>query len=219
MKTVNPKTGILPEAQQWLWPKLSSIGRNFVLYGGTAVALRYGHRQSVDFDFFTHRPFDPDELKSNLDWLGDSQTLQVAANTLAALVQTPPGEVKCSFFGGLSFGRIASPSVCVGTTVQIASPLDLSVQKLKVIQVRSESKDYHDLDCLFRNGVSLEESVGAALALYPDFPTAVALRALCYFDDGDVATIPEAMKQRLRTLAAEFSGERPMRRESLLLGN
>ena len=219
MTTFKPHTGILPEPQQWLWPKLSSIGRNFVLYGGTAVALRYAHRQSVDFDFFTHQAFDSDELKSNLDWLRDSQTLQLAANTLTTLVQTPAGEVKCSFFGGLSFGRIAPPSICVDTTVQVASPLDLTVQKLKVIQVRSESKDYHDLDCLFRNGVGLAEAVGAALALYPDFPTAVALRALCYFDDGDVATIPEAMKQRLRALAAEFSGESPMMRESLCLGD
>jgi hypothetical protein len=28
----------------------------FVLYGGAAIALRLGHRQSVDFDFFSSRP-------------------------------------------------------------------------------------------------------------------------------------------------------------------
>ncbi|MDF1482816.1 nucleotidyl transferase AbiEii/AbiGii toxin family protein [Extensimonas sp. H3M7-6] len=27
----------------------------FALYGGTAIALRLGHRQSVDFDFFQPR--------------------------------------------------------------------------------------------------------------------------------------------------------------------
>jgi hypothetical protein len=42
---------ILPPAQR--------LG--FVLYGGTAIALRLGHRSSVDFDFFTADP-----LKKNL---------------------------------------------------------------------------------------------------------------------------------------------------------
>ncbi|WP_373321508.1 nucleotidyl transferase AbiEii/AbiGii toxin family protein [Rivihabitans pingtungensis] len=32
----------------------------FVLYGGTAIALRLGHRESVDFDFFSDRPLDRD---------------------------------------------------------------------------------------------------------------------------------------------------------------
>lgn len=30
----------------------------FALYGGTAIALRLGHRTSVDFDFFNDRPLD-----------------------------------------------------------------------------------------------------------------------------------------------------------------
>jgi len=44
---------ILPPAQLALWPELRQIPAHFVLYGGTAIALRLGHRQSVDFDFFT----------------------------------------------------------------------------------------------------------------------------------------------------------------------
>jgi hypothetical protein len=35
-----------------LWPQLKNVPEQYVLYGGTAVALRYGHRNSVDFDFF-----------------------------------------------------------------------------------------------------------------------------------------------------------------------
>lgn len=54
--TFTPRLNILPEAQRQLWPALDetdSLG--FVLYGGTAIALRVGHRPSVDFDFF-YRP-------------------------------------------------------------------------------------------------------------------------------------------------------------------
>src|SRR6185295_15501668 len=44
---------ILPAAQREIWPNLSPApGLSFVLYGGTAIALFLGHRQSVDFDFF-----------------------------------------------------------------------------------------------------------------------------------------------------------------------
>ena len=58
-----PRLDILPAAQCTLWPKLAEVRRHsFVLYGGTAVALYLGHRESVDFDFFTHQTFQPEEL-------------------------------------------------------------------------------------------------------------------------------------------------------------
>lgn len=47
------KTDILPKSQQALWPQLKEVPNEYVLYGGTAIALRYGHRNSVDFDFFS----------------------------------------------------------------------------------------------------------------------------------------------------------------------
>jgi Nucleotidyl transferase AbiEii toxin, Type IV TA system len=54
MSTFHPHFEILPEEQLRMWPKLGAIaGLGFVLYGGTAIALRLGHRASVDFDFFT----------------------------------------------------------------------------------------------------------------------------------------------------------------------
>jgi hypothetical protein len=41
----NPKIEILPSAQRSLWGELKQTPRHFVLYGGTAMALRLGHRQ------------------------------------------------------------------------------------------------------------------------------------------------------------------------------
>jgi len=46
---------ILPPAQRKIWDALSALPSEFVLYGGTAIALQLGHRQSVDFDFFARR--------------------------------------------------------------------------------------------------------------------------------------------------------------------
>lgn len=56
----NPNLSILPPPQLQLWPELDATPEAFTLYGGTALALRLGHRASVDFDFFSNQPFDPD---------------------------------------------------------------------------------------------------------------------------------------------------------------
>jgi hypothetical protein len=58
-----PRLDVLPSAQRQLWPQLATVtDAAFVLYGGTAIALHLGHRESVDFDFFTDQTFQPEDL-------------------------------------------------------------------------------------------------------------------------------------------------------------
>jgi predicted nucleotidyltransferase component of viral defense system len=63
------KLNILPYGQKQLWQELSDTPKNFVLYGGTALALRLGHRQSVDFDFFSSDSFNPGDLYKSIPYL------------------------------------------------------------------------------------------------------------------------------------------------------
>ena len=65
-----PRLDILPESQLRLWPELDAVPSDFVLYGGTALALQLGHRVSEDFDFFSSAGFDPDRLHSRLPFFG-----------------------------------------------------------------------------------------------------------------------------------------------------
>ncbi len=44
--------GILPPPQRLIWDALGALPVEFVLNGGTAIALQLGHRQSIDFDLF-----------------------------------------------------------------------------------------------------------------------------------------------------------------------
>ena len=60
------RLSILPASQRSLWQELESTPENFVLYDGTAMALRLGHRQSEDFDLFSNEQFDPSSLLSVL---------------------------------------------------------------------------------------------------------------------------------------------------------
>src|ERR1700733_1438425 len=99
-----PRLDVLPAAQRVLWPKLKEVPRQFVLYGGTALALRLGHRTSVDFDLFSSDQMAPVQLRGSLSFLADAESLQIAPNTLTVSVPCPE-PVKVSFFGGLSLGR------------------------------------------------------------------------------------------------------------------
>src|SRR3954454_13966817 len=77
-----PRTDILPKAQQEIWPLLAPAARlSFVLYGGTAVALHLGHRVSIDFDFFRSAPLDHRELETSLAFMRDAETIQEDKNT------------------------------------------------------------------------------------------------------------------------------------------
>lgn len=65
-----PCLSILPEAQRRLWPELSPLPRlGFVLYRGTAIALRLGHRPSINFDFFTDKALIKNALEIALPFL------------------------------------------------------------------------------------------------------------------------------------------------------
>ena len=80
-----PKLSALPAAQRALWPELSQVPPRFVLYGGTALALQLGHRQSEDFDFFADAPVNADELLAAVPLLRGATVRQKAANTLTGV--------------------------------------------------------------------------------------------------------------------------------------
>jgi Nucleotidyl transferase AbiEii toxin, Type IV TA system len=67
MKSFKPHLEMLPEAQKVIWTKLGwSKTSGFVLYGGTAVALRYGQRASIDFDFFADKQLNQESIHQEL---------------------------------------------------------------------------------------------------------------------------------------------------------
>ncbi len=216
-----PRLDALPEAQRRLWPMLQPLAElGFVLYGGTAISLRLGHRQSVDFDFFTDQPLDPQALRSRLAWLLDAPVLQEAPDTLTVLARAQavassvptesptesPTEalVKVSFFGGLSFGRLANPDVTSDDVAQIASLEDLLATKLKALLQRVEAKDYLDVATLLGAGATLGHGLAGARALYGQaFQPAECLKALVYFQGGDLDTLPaETRTELIRAVAA-----------------
>lgn len=205
MAPLIPRLDTLPDAQRKLWPGLQPlVGLGFVLYGGTAIALRLGHRQSVDFDFFSDRPLESHALRERLPWLEGSTVLQEAPDTLTVLAHSArldaasDNAVKVSFFGALSFGRLADPDVTEDGVAQIASLEDLLATKLKVLLQRVEAKDYLDVAALLGAGADLDHGLAGARALYgPAFQPAECLKALVYFQGGDLETLPADTRDAL----------------------
>ena len=190
------RTEMLPEVQRKLWEAGFGVPARFVLYGGTALALRLGHRQSVDFDFFSADEFVPDELLRVLPFGNDAELLQSGRNTLTLLHggSTP---VKLSFFGGLPFHPVKSPEVAPNG-IAIASLEDLFATKLAAAMQRSESKDYLDIAALVAHGLPLEYGLGCARAFYgAHFNSALPLKALVYFEDGDLPSLPAQVRAAL----------------------
>jgi hypothetical protein len=188
-----------------------------LLYGGTAIALRLSHRTSLDFDFFNARALNKTSIEQRFAFMRSASLVQEAPNTLVALVESSGGRTKLSFFGRMSIGHINEPSLTSDGTLLIASPEDLLATKLEAILDRADVKDYIDIAALLRAGVSLERSLAGFAQMFNGEPATV-LRAIGYFDDGDVHEL-DRRDRELLTAARDRIGPLPgisIKRESLV---
>ena len=188
-KAFEPILSILPEAQLTLLPELKpAVELGFVLYGGTAIALRLGHRQSVDFDFFSNKVLDKELLMRRMSFMSTATVLHETPNSLTVLSgKDGENQVKLSFFGTIDFGRVGDPELICEGQLRVASLLDLLASKFKVVLQRIELKDYLDIVEILRSGIELERGLGAARALSGSrFQPSECLKALVYFEGGDL---------------------------------
>ena len=190
----SPRLNILPSSQRALWKELKATPKHFVPYGGTALALRLGHRVSEDLDFFTNASFDPQDLAERIPYLRDGKVTLARENTLTVLLDRS-GPVSVSFFGGLGLKRVSSPDTANDNAVQVASLLDVAGCKMAVVQSRAEGKDYRDIAALLENGITLQQALAAAKAIYGDqFEPRTTLRALSYPRTGTCQNSPPRCK-------------------------
>jgi len=121
----------------------TSIDARYYLAGGTALALRIGHRQSVDLDYFTAHPIDTPSLKEKLQEHFGTRTRVTfeEKNTLWVSIDS----VKVSFIS--RFDKLLDPAE-KEDVFSLAGLRDITVMKLGAICGREEYKDYFDLACL-----------------------------------------------------------------------
>ena len=199
-----PRLDILPPAQRTLWPHLIQVPGHFVLYGGTAIALRLGHRQSADFGFFSDVELNDGQknaLLREITWLNGASVLQSEKDTLTVSVDHIRAPIKLSFFGGVKNGCVCEPDKTDDDVLCVGSMDDLFAHKLKVIHDRAEGRDYQDIAVMLANGQSLSRGLAALEALFgSSVPPMITLKSLGYFNDlNEPWRLPDDMKATITT--------------------
>lgn len=189
---------ILPAAQRRIWGELSQVPDEFTLYGGTAIALHLGHRESVDFDFFGTEHFDPAKLAERIAFLEGGEIIQNAPNTLTMRIDRG-GPVLVSFFGTPKIGKVKPPVICADNGIKLADLTDLGGMKASVVQRRASWKDYVDIDALIMAGTDLPHALAAAQIIYgAAFNAQITLKVLSYYGEEDLAGLADDLKHRLQ---------------------
>jgi nucleotidyltransferase AbiEii toxin of type IV toxin-antitoxin system len=193
-----PRLNVLPGAQRRLWAELAQTPEHFTLYGGTAIALRLGHRQSADFDFFSPRLFEPRLLLETISYLKGAEILRSAANDLTVTVDRD-GPVQLSFFGNFDLGQVAPAEPVQGPQFNVAALLDVAGMKVAVVTQRAEPKDYLDIHALLtKANISLATMLAAAAIIYgSEFNPLLSLKAISYFGDRSLGDLPPDLRRDL----------------------
>jgi hypothetical protein len=201
---------VLPERQQQLLGPLSAALPGFYLGGGTALALHLGHRQSVDFDWFTAAGIDdPMAFAALLKARGVAfETTSVAPGTLHGVV----GGVRVSALS-YRYPMLEPPTVEPGSGCELASLRDLACMKLAAVAQRGARRDFVDVAALLDRDTDLRGMLDDFSRKYGAADVTHVLMALTYFDDAEREPMPmltrpvdwEALKERLRSLVRDWA--------------
>lgn len=164
--------------------------KDFSLVGGTALALQFGHRLSIDLDLFTNKPFFYYEI----------------VNALKTVFGTAfEFEEKESDFGIFCFINSIKVDIINYRHAQIAetvseglirmySPEDIAAMKIQAILGRGKKKDFWDIAELL-DYFSLQEIIAFHQKKFPSQHLLISIpQALVYFDEADESEDPVSLK-------------------------
>jgi predicted nucleotidyltransferase component of viral defense system len=182
------------------------IKNNFALAGGTSLALKIGHRKSIDFDLFCPQPFDVKELEiiltsqSNFsfDFTGNNSRMLFGSIN----------NIKCDFIHEPA--RLLEPFHTI-EGVSFFSVKDIAAMKLHTICGRGKKKDFFDVYALLQT-YSRETLIEWFTQKYDDKRLFFLWRSLLYFEDAendpDIDGYPPFTKSRdeiKKFITASFS--------------
>lgn len=153
------------------------------LVGGTSLALQYGHRRSIDLDFFGHTTEDIDELTGMMHDCADNV---VRGNCTKRIKAYFLNNVKVDVVN-YDYKWIDEPVVEDG--LRLASPKDIAAMKVNAVMGRGTKKDFVDVYFLLQH-FSFEDIIQFYLQKYPDGSEYRALLSMSYFTDADPQPMP-----------------------------
>lgn len=171
-ETVEPNTLSLIKSLQ-----TKSYTQEFLLVGGTALALQLGHRTSTDIDLFSTVRFNPESLLNIIRIDYDISIRHQMSHAVLVDIR----EVKTDFVFQQSkiIGEIIEED-----SIKMASLKDIAAMKVSAITARGRKRDFIDLYCLMQH-YSLDNIINFFLDKYKDATAMLAVRSLFYFKDAE----------------------------------
>ena len=164
----------------------------FFLVGGTALSLKYGHRLSVDIDFFGHTHFDKEHIKLALEKeFGDD--FVYAGN--------PVKWALFSFINNIKVDIVFYNHPIIEATetienIRMYSTEDIIAMKINAILGRGMKKDFWDIYELM-NHYSLSQMIDFYYKKFPKQMLLISIpEALTWFADADESEDPVSLKNQ-----------------------
>ncbi len=159
------------------------------LGGGTALALRLGHRVSQDLDFFTREQFDEKLLLPRLAGVAPFNLDRTSWGTILGGF----GDIRFSLFY-YDYPVLAAPDRFQG--IDILDIPDIAAMKIAAIASRGVKRDFVDLFFICRECLSLSEAVELYDRKYANLSATGVhiLKSLTYFDDAEDEELPLMLK-------------------------
>lgn len=177
------------------------------LAGGTALALRAGHRRSVDLDFFTtKKSFNTGTFIARLAEDSDWKTTSEEESTVYGEYKG----AKVSFIANPLF--IPSGRAPVYGYITVLPPIDIAVMKVLAIARRGRKRDFFDLYWCAQNVEPLQAIVARTPVQYPTASDNMhhILKGLVYFEDAEEDPEPEIyFKASWKDIKSFFIREAP----------
>jgi len=156
------------------------------LVGGTALALQYGHRISIDLDFFRSITEDNETVKEKLNDIGTLSVIKETSNIKIYLVDG----IKIDF---VNYRYDWIDSAIEEDGLRLASLKDIAAMKINAVEGRGTKKDFIDIYFLLQH-YSFEKILDFYAQKYPENSQFRALMSLTYFDDAEEQLMPKMLK-------------------------
>ncbi|MEM9481504.1 MAG: nucleotidyl transferase AbiEii/AbiGii toxin family protein [Verrucomicrobiota bacterium] len=178
--------------------------QKFALVGGTSLALRFGHRLSVDLDFLTEEDFVNEELYNFLSDEFSFERRRAGATGISGFIDGVELD-----FAKYRYGLVRPPETVEG--IRMLALEDVVQMKLAAITNRGLKKDFYDLALLIEK-FGLETITGYYTKKYPEAELFMLLRSMTFFDDAEENEDPvsldgsewEEVKTRVRNAVKEW---------------
>jgi hypothetical protein len=183
---------ILTPEQQALFRSLGPFAdrRGYYLAGGTAVALRIGHRRSIDFDWFAEGPsVPPERIEADLSAAGLSYTTKSRSS---ALLDGHIHGIRTTFVN-YGYPALLAPERWPSYDCAIAALPDLACMKLAAIAQRGSRKDFIAAFVIFKGSTSLAEALPQYRQKFRVTSLMPVLIGLTYFDDAEREPMPPTL--------------------------